>query len=229
MIQLFLCALHIFISHQRAQADCGGGSTAEDHIPSDTVADQIVDSVQLFVKRMNSYIFLSGRLWGVRPMPSRLHFCTSAFALLTMDVDRAAAPVSASQTVEEPLDLIRLSVDEVVLVKCRGGRELQGRLHVRLFEYLCALCLEMRAIFPQVVHVSCLDPSCSNAFFSLARFSFSTIVGLLLPQAYDNHLNLILGDVEESLTTTEVDEDTQEELVKVRRVFLSGFRFSFSF
>lgn len=37
---------------------------------------------------------------------------------------------SASQTVEEPLDLIRLSIDEVILVKCRGGRELQGRLHV---------------------------------------------------------------------------------------------------
>ena len=76
-----------------------------------------------------------------QPAHPNLHF--------TMDVDRAAAPVSASQTVEEPLDLIRLSVDEVVLVKCRGGRELQGRLHVRLFEYLCALCLEMRAIFPQ--------------------------------------------------------------------------------
>lgn len=47
-----------------------------------------------------------------------------------MDVEKSA-PVSASQTVEEPLDLIRLSIDEVVLVKCRGGRELQGRLHVR--------------------------------------------------------------------------------------------------
>lgn len=31
---------------------------------------------------------------------------------------------------EEPLDLIRLSIDERVYVKCRGNRELRGRLHV---------------------------------------------------------------------------------------------------
>jgi hypothetical protein len=33
--------------------------------------------------------------------------------------------------VEEPLDLIRLSLDEVIYVKMRGDRELKGRLHVR--------------------------------------------------------------------------------------------------
>ena len=32
---------------------------------------------------------------------------------------------------EEPLDLIRLSIDERVYVKCRGERELRGVLHVR--------------------------------------------------------------------------------------------------
>ena len=31
---------------------------------------------------------------------------------------------------EEPLDLIRLSISEVVFVKCRGDRELRGKLHV---------------------------------------------------------------------------------------------------
>jgi hypothetical protein len=31
---------------------------------------------------------------------------------------------------EEPLDLIRLSIDERVYIKCRGDRELRGRLHV---------------------------------------------------------------------------------------------------
>lgn len=36
----------------------------------------------------------------------------------------------ASTTVERPLDLIRLSLDERVLVKCKGDRELQGKLHV---------------------------------------------------------------------------------------------------
>ena len=33
---------------------------------------------------------------------------------------------------EEPLDLIRLSIDERVYVKCRGDRELRGVLHVRV-------------------------------------------------------------------------------------------------
>jgi len=31
----------------------------------------------------------------------------------------------------EPLDLVRLCLDEVVFVKLRGDRELLGRLHVR--------------------------------------------------------------------------------------------------
>ncbi|KAI2511285.1 snRNP protein [Fragilaria crotonensis] len=62
---------------------------------------------------------------------------------------------------EEPLDLIRLSIDERVYVKCRGERELRGKLH-----------------------------------------------------AYDQHLNMILGDVEETLTSTEVDDETDEEIVK---------------
>ena len=33
-------------------------------------------------------------------------------------------------TVEEPLDLIRLSLDEKIYVKLRGDRELRGKLHV---------------------------------------------------------------------------------------------------
>mmetsp|Transcript_9782 Transcript_9782/g.20307 ORF Transcript_9782/g.20307 Transcript_9782/m.20307 type:complete len:90 (-) Transcript_9782:190-459(-) len=62
---------------------------------------------------------------------------------------------------EEPLDLIRLSIDERVYVKCRGNRELRGRLH-----------------------------------------------------AYDQHLNMILGEVEETVTSTEIDEETEEEIIK---------------
>lgn len=34
--------------------------------------------------------------------------------------------------VSEPLDLVRLSLDEFVFVKLRGDRELKGRLHVRI-------------------------------------------------------------------------------------------------
>ncbi|TKS71395.1 U6 snRNA-associated [Collichthys lucidus] len=34
------------------------------------------------------------------------------------------------------------------------------------------------------------------------------------PPAYDQHLNMILGDVEETVTTVEIDEETYEELYK---------------
>ena len=67
-------------------------------------------------------------------------------------------------SIDSPLDLIRLSIDENIFVKCRGDRELRGKLH-----------------------------------------------------AFDQHLNLILGDVEESVTTREIDDDTDEEIVRVSR------------
>ena len=37
----------------------------------------------------------------------------------------------AELKVQEPLDLVRLSLDEKVVVKLRGDRELRGVLHVR--------------------------------------------------------------------------------------------------
>lgn len=64
----------------------------------------------------------------------------------------------------EPLDLIRLSIDERIFVKCKGERELRGKLH-----------------------------------------------------AYDQHLNMVLGDVEETVTTQEVDEETQEDFVRTSK------------
>ncbi|KAK4745172.1 hypothetical protein SAY87_011484 [Trapa incisa] len=63
--------------------------------------------------------------------------------------------------VKEPLDLIRLSLDERIYVKLRHDRELRGKLH-----------------------------------------------------AYDQHLNMILGDVEEIVTTVEIDDETYEEIVR---------------
>ncbi|KAJ2083698.1 U4/U6-U5 snRNP complex subunit lsm3, partial [Coemansia sp. S100] len=38
-------------------------------------------------------------------------------------------PASSFSMVEEPLDLVRLSLDERIYVKLRGDRELRGRLH----------------------------------------------------------------------------------------------------
>mmetsp|Transcript_60842 Transcript_60842/g.144841 ORF Transcript_60842/g.144841 Transcript_60842/m.144841 type:complete len:98 (-) Transcript_60842:118-411(-) len=66
--------------------------------------------------------------------------------------------------VDEPLDLLRLSLDERIYVKMRGDRELRGKLH-----------------------------------------------------AYDQHLNMILGEVEEVITVVEYDEDTYEEHVKMTK------------
>jgi U6 snRNA-associated Sm-like protein LSm3 len=69
-----------------------------------------------------------------------------------------------SSSVEVPLDLIRLSIDERIYVKCRGDRELRGKLH-----------------------------------------------------AFDQHLNMILGEVEESVTVREVDEETEEEILRTSK------------
>ncbi|KAL9254482.1 Sm-like protein [Drosera capensis] len=72
--------------------------------------------------------------------------------------------------VKEPLDLIRLSLDERIYVKLRSDRELRGKLHV--------------------------------------------MEGKLI-EAYDQHLNMILGDVEEIVTTVEIDDETYEEIVRL--------------
>lgn len=39
-------------------------------------------------------------------------------------------------TVKEPLDLVRLSLDERIYVKMRNDRELRGRLHVNICNFV---------------------------------------------------------------------------------------------
>lgn len=68
---------------------------------------------------------------------------------------------SITATVKEPVDLIKLSLDERIYVKMKNDREITGRLH-----------------------------------------------------AYDQHLNMVLGDVEETITSIEIDEETYEEVYK---------------
>lgn len=46
-------------------------------------------------------------------------------------------------------------------------------------------------------------------------FDFLVVVGICVLQAYDQHLNMILGDVEEIVTTVEIDDETYEEIVRV--------------
>lgn len=45
-------------------------------------------------------------------------------------------------------------------------------------------------------------------------FEYLSILWLNV-QAYDQHLNMILGDVEEIVTTVEIDDETYEEIVRV--------------
>lgn len=37
----------------------------------------------------------------------------------------------------------------------------------------------------------------------------------MVVQAYDQHLNMILGEVEEVVTSVEIDDETYEEIVRV--------------
>nr|CCA17616.1 U6 snRNAassociated Smlike protein LSm3 putative [Albugo laibachii Nc14] len=77
-------------------------------------------------------------------------------------------------SIDEPLDLVKLSIGERIYVKCRGDRELRGLLH-----------------------------------------------------AYDQHLNMVLSEVEETVTVQELDEETYEEIIKqskrqVEMLFIRG-------
>ena len=45
--------------------------------------------------------------------------------------------------------------------------------------------------------------------------SFASLSQPKLFQAYDKHLNMVLGNVEETITEVEVDPDTLEELIEV--------------
>lgn len=49
---------------------------------------------------------------------------------------------------------------------------------------------------------------------NLSRQAFINLLATL-QQAYDQHLNMILGDVEETITSVEIDDETYEEIIKV--------------
>lgn len=41
----------------------------------------------------------------------------------------------------------------------------------------------------------------------------------MVVQAYDQHLNMILGEVEEVVTSVEIDDETYEEIVRVSTAY----------
>ena len=66
---------------------------------------------------------------------------TSLFAFTFLSVfgiafEMADVADEGGSSVSEPLDLVRLSLDEIVFVKLRGDRELKGRLHVCISRHL---------------------------------------------------------------------------------------------
>ena len=71
----------------------------------------------------------------------------------------------------------------------RNDRELRGRLHVK-----------------QKTSSSKI-PNFLHEMYKCFLFFF---------KSYDQHLNMILGDVEETVTSVEIDEETYEEVYKVR-------------
>ncbi|KZC12016.1 U6 snRNA-associated Sm-like protein LSm3 [Dufourea novaeangliae] len=99
---------------------------------------------------------------------SAIELCMTAAASsnrwLIIGADVSAAIAVPAINVKEPLDLIRLSLDERIYVKMRNERELRGRLH-----------------------------------------------------AYDQHLNMVLGEAEETVTTVEIDEETYEEVYRTTK------------
>lgn len=48
---------------------------------------------------------------------------------------KPAADLGSASTIEEPMDLVLLSLKEKVYVKCRQGRELKGKLVVSIYTY----------------------------------------------------------------------------------------------
>ncbi len=60
---------------------------------------------------------------------TRAHDSATLRALMASPED----PGAVTSSVNEPLDLVRLSLNEVVFVKLRGDRELKGRLHVSAY------------------------------------------------------------------------------------------------
>ena len=84
--------------------------------------------------------------------------------------------------------MIKLSLDERIYVKMRNDRELRGRLHV------------------------------SRIWLNIIKSFHAKLIELFwyfLFKSYDQHLNMVLGDVEETITSVEIDEETYEEVYKV--------------
>jgi len=137
----------------------------------------------------------------------------------------------ASKTIERPLDMIRLSLDERVVIKLKGSRELRGKLFVRVGFWACgSVAALLRLAMPRpplspLPFPATLAPATArlaSAPPTLARAqSFAPATARLAapptsspPQAFDEHVNMVLGDCEETHTSEELDAETGEITTK---------------
>jgi len=107
----------------------------------------------------------------------------------------------AAKTIERPLDLIRLSLDERVVIRLKGNRELRGKLYVRGCPDPC-----IRTLFSAYFRPFITTPATITQYISHTIHLFR--------QAFDEHVNMVLGDCEETLTTEEADAETGEIAIK---------------
>ena len=129
---------------------------------------------------------------------------------------------AAGNVIEEPFDLIRMSLDERVYVKMKNGREIKGRLfaydqHLNMVRWnnlsLLSLNKWLRSsviMYGRLPQGLCLPTLQSPTPFPSLIFTIQ-----------------VLGDVEETITTVEIDEDTFEELFKsqkrtIQMLFIRG-------
>ena len=79
----------------------------------------------------------SGGQWADDAYPTGMRSCLGTY-IQRNENERNFSPnvtfqAASANAVEEPLDLIRLSLDERIYVKMRNDRELRGKLHVNVF------------------------------------------------------------------------------------------------
>ena len=72
---------------------------------------------------------------------------------LPHSVSQQRSRMDTSATIQEPFDLIRLSLSERVFVKLRGDRELTGVLHVRLTSSSLHTTMLMAIIFRRTMAI----------------------------------------------------------------------------
>ena len=93
----------------------------------------------------------------------------------------APAPEADAVAVREPLDLVRLALDERVYVKLRGERELRGRLHVSrrlVFSFFDSCLLRMRSCDVSLTTSTATSVSPRSVSFSSSLQTKNSSTGL---------------------------------------------------